>query len=296
MRHSRLWCIAAAAMLVILPPAVAQKPPEPPAGTKVQRDLEYVKDGHERQKLDLYLPEKADGPQPVIVWVHGGGWHGGSKERTPALPFLTQGYAVASVNYRLSQHAVFPAQIEDCKTAIRWLRANAKQYNLDPTRFAAWGGSAGGHLVALLGTTTHVKELEGQGNLDQPSRVQAVIDWFGPTDFVGFGGAVVSDEKGPVALLLGGSIKDNKEKAALASPVTHVTREAAPFLIMHGDKDPLVPLSQSTILLEALKKAGVEATLRTLEGATHGGPAFTNDESRKLVADFLDKHVKTAKK
>jgi acetyl esterase/lipase len=274
------------------PPA---RPPEPPPGVKALRDLAYVSDGHERQKLDLYLPEKADGPLPIIVWIHGGAWRAGSKERTPALLFTTRGYAVASINYRLSQHAVFPAQIEDCKTAIRWLRAHAKQYNLDPEHVGVWGGSAGGHLVALLGTTNHIKDLDGKGNLDQSSRVQAVVDWYGPSDFLHFRGAG-SDPKGPVSQLLGGTLQDNKEKAVLASPVTHVTKEAAPFLIMHGDKDEAVPFSQSEILTEALKKAGVEVTLKKLEGAGHGGPAFTNEESRKLIADFFDKHLEAKKK
>src|SRR3954465_965676 len=172
--------------------AEAQRPQaKPPEGTKVHRDLEYVRGGHERQRLDLYVPEKADGPLPVIVWVHGGAWLGGSKEGGgPALPFVRRGYAVASVNYRLSQHARFPAQIEDCKAAIRWLRANAKTYKLDPDRFGAWGASAGVHLVALLGTSGDVKDLGGDGGTTgQSSRVQAVVDWFGPTDVTKMGGS-----------------------------------------------------------------------------------------------------------
>src|SRR4029077_7199543 len=127
-------------------------------------------------KLDLYLPKSADGPLPLVVWVHGGAWRAGSKEQTPALFLLTRGYAVASINYRLSQHARFPAQIEDCKAAIRWLRAHAEEYNLAPDHFGAWGASAGGPLVALLGTSGDVKELEGhEGPPDESSRVQAVV-------------------------------------------------------------------------------------------------------------------------
>jgi alpha/beta hydrolase fold len=137
-------------VLLGLAPAVSAQQPSPklPEGTKVFRNLEYVQGGHERQKLDLYVPEKADGPLPVIVWVHGGGWMGGSKEGGgPTLPFVGKGYAVAAINYRLSQHAPFPAQIEDCKAAIRWLRANAKPYNLAPEHIGVWGASADGHLV-----------------------------------------------------------------------------------------------------------------------------------------------------
>src|SRR5262249_24089734 len=141
------------------------------------------KDGHERQKLDLYLPDKADGPLPVVVWVHGGAWRQGSKNGCPGVYLAARGFAVASVGCRLSHDAVFPAQIEDCKAAVRWLRANAKKYTLDPDHVGAWGASAGGHLVALLGTTGGMKDLEGKdGDLDQSSKVQCVVDWFGPTD------------------------------------------------------------------------------------------------------------------
>jgi acetyl esterase/lipase len=294
MPHHRPWPYALAAVLACagLLPAQPAKPAEPPPGVKVLRDLEYVKDGHERQKLDLLLPEKADGPLPLVVWIHGGGWKQGSKDGGPARVFATKGYAVACVNYRLSQHAGFPAQIEDCKAAVRWLRGHAKDYNLDPDRFAAWGASAGGHLVALLGTSGGVKELEGKdGDLDQSSRVQAVIDWFGPSDFLSFG-EKSDDAKSAISQLLGGPPKDNKDKAALASPVTHVTKDAPPFLIMHGDKDNTVPYAQSEELAEALKKAGVDVTLKKVEGAGHGGPDFLNEENRKLIEEFLDKHLK----
>ena len=159
-----------------------------PEGVQAHRDLAYVADGHERHKLDLFVPEKADGPLPLIIWVHGGGWQNGSKDGCPPLRggYAGRGYAVASINYRLSQHAPFPAQIEDCKAATRWLRAHAREYNLDPNRFGVWGSSAGGHLVALLGTSGDVKAFEVGANLDQSSRVQAVCDYYGPTDFIAF--------------------------------------------------------------------------------------------------------------
>ena len=274
--------------------AQAQRPQvRLPEGAKAHRDLEYVKGGHERQRLDLYFPEQADGPLPVIVWVHGGAWLGGSKEGGgPALPFVRKGYAVASINYRLSQHARFPAQIEDCKAAIRWLRANAKQYNLDPDRFGAWGSSAGGHLVALLGTSGDVKDLEGsEGTQGQSSRVQAVVDWFGPTDVTRMGGSHDGPDS-PEAKLLGGPVQENKEKAARANPITYVSKDDPPFLIMHGDKDPTVPFSQSELLLEALNKAGVDATFVPVKGARHGGREFSSEENRKLVEEFFDKHLK----
>jgi hypothetical protein len=169
--------------------AHAQIPRPPlPAGTVAHRDLTYVENGHERHKLDLFVPEKADAPLPLIIWVHGGGWQNGSKDGGPPLRngYTERGYAVASINYRLSGHATFPAQIEDCKAAIRWLRAHAAEYRLDARRFGVWGSSAGGHLVALLGTSGEVKEFDVGAHLDQSSRVQAVCDYYGPMDFTVF--------------------------------------------------------------------------------------------------------------
>ena len=266
-----------------------------PAGVRVERNLEYVAGGHDRNKLDLYLPAKDDGPRPLIVWIHGGAWLGGSKEVCPAVPFVQQGYAVASINYRLSQHAVFPAQIEDCKAAIRWLRAHAKEFHLDPDRIGVWGGSAGGHLVALLGTAGDVKDLEGKGgNLDQSSRVQCVVDFFGPTDFLQMRGQH-DNPKAPEALLIGGPVQENRQKAARANPITYVTRDDPPFLIMHGEADRTVPVNQSELLDAALKKAGVESTFIRIPGAGHGGPGFQTPENRKRIAEFFDKHLKPAK-
>jgi acetyl esterase/lipase len=241
--------------------------------------------------LDLYLPEKPKGRLPVVVWIHGGAWREGSKESCPAVPLAAKGYAVASINYRFSQHAVFPAQIEDCKAAIRWLRANAKKYQLDPDHIGVWGASAGGHLVALLGTTAGVKDFEGKGgNLDQSSRVQCVVDWFGPTELMTMGKQ--ADKPGtPVAGLIGGPVQENKEKARVASPVTYVSKDSAPFLIMHGDRDNVVPLQQSELLARLLKKAGVEVQLQVVKGNGHGGPGFTTPESHKLIEDFFAKHL-----
>ncbi|MCE5326649.1 MAG: alpha/beta hydrolase [Planctomycetaceae bacterium] len=274
-------------------PATASAPASAPARGGVRRDVEYARVGNKRLLLDLYLPARTDKPVPVIVWIHGGGWQQGSKTRTPAAAVPAMGYAGVSINYRLSQEAVFPAQIHDCKAAIRWVRAHAKEYNFDADRIGVWGASAGGHLVALLGTGGGVKELEGDvgGNKEYSSRVQAVCDWFGPTDFVPMAllpGRVVT----PVTALLGGPVKDNLDKARLASPVTHATKDDPPFLIMHGDKDTMVHASQSRRLHDVLQKAGVDSTLKILEGAGHGGPAFTSPETNKLIREFFDKHLK----
>ena len=265
------------------------KPVVAPEGVQVLRDLEYVPSGHERNRLDLYLPEKATRPLPVIVYVHGGGWTRGDKTNGPAFPFAAKGYVVASINHRFSQHAVFPAQIHDCKAAIRWLRANASKYGLDPDHVGVWGSSSGGHLVALLGTTAGVKELEGPGgNAEQSSRVQAVVDWYGPTDFLTVGA------KDTRTNLLGGDPQENKDKAVKASPMTYVSKDAAPFLIMHGDKDSTVPISQSGTFAQALQQAGAEATFVIVKGAGHGGPLFTSSENLKLIEDFFSKHLTTS--
>jgi acetyl esterase/lipase len=254
---------------------------------RIERDLLYARGGAKALLLDLYLPQTADHPCPVVVWVHGGAFREGSKEDCPATWLAPRGYAVASINYRLSQHALFPAQIEDCKAAIRWLRANATKYRLDPKHIGVWGASAGGHLVALLGVTAGMKDFDGTGgNLDQSSRVQAVVDWCGPADFPTIGDHT-NAAVGPVAGLIGGPISENMEKARQASPVTYVGKDAAPFLIMHGDQDNVVPLAQSEALAEALKKAGVEVTLQVVKGTGHGGPGFTSPENRKLIEDFF---------
>lgn len=272
-------------------------PALPGAGPKSLRDLPYVTNGHERQKLDLFLPAGAGEPRPLVVWIHGGGWEGGNKDNCPALGLLARGFAVASLNYRLSQHAPFPAQIEDCKAAVRWLRAHAAEYGIDPERIGTWGASAGGHLVALLGTTGHVRDFDRGENLDQSSRVQCVLDWFGPTDFLHWGeGSLVSvvDPKSPIVKLFGGPIRGREPLARSASPVTFVQKDAAPFLIMHGDKDALVPLQQSQELQGALQGAGVESNLEVLAGAGHGGGAFLSPDKTKLMTGFFERHLTKA--
>jgi acetyl esterase/lipase len=293
--------LAALLGLTAVPGARSQTPgPKLPEGTREFRDLRYGPHA-ERNTLDLFVP-KSDAPLPLIVWVHGGAWQGGSKSgNNPALAYLSRGYAVAAINYRLSQHATFPAQIHDCKAAVRLLRANAKKYNLTPDAFGVWGASAGGHLVALLGTGGDVKELEGDvgEHTGVSSRVQAVCDFFGPTDLTRM--AAQTTVKGPIdhdspnapeAKLIGGPVQENKEKAARANPITYVSKDDPPFLIVHGDKDPLVPLGQSEILLDALKKAGVEAELVIIKDGGHGGAGFNTRENQDRIAAFFDKHLR----
>jgi len=281
--------------------AFAQQPPAPqlPEGTVVHRDLAYVtKNAHERHVLDLYLPAEGDN-LPLIIWIHGGGWQNGSKDRPTGLQFLRDGYAIASINYRLSGHAVFPAQIEDCKAAVRWLRANARKYRIDPNRFGVWGASAGGHLVAMLGTTGGVKEFDVGENLQVSSRVQAVCDFYGPTDFLQMdahrvpGAKLAHDSPGsPEAKLVGGPIQENKEKVARANPITYVGKDAPPFLIVHGDADPLVPHHQSELLRDALERAGVPVSLYTVKGGGHGQGFQQDTNLMPAVRAFFAKTLK----
>jgi acetyl esterase/lipase len=290
--------------VLIACPAAAQEPkaqqPALPEGVKVERDLTYGTH-KERNTLDLYLPAEDKAPRPLVIWIHGGAWRGGSKDGgpRPAIQLLRHGYAVASINYRLSQHAPFPAQIDDCKAAVRFLRANASKYGLDPDHFGVWGGSAGGHLVALLGTSGDVKDLEGDGsNPGVSSRVQAVCDFFGPANFLtiaaqsGPGSTIQHDAPdSPESLLLGGPILDRKDAARRASPVTYITKDDPPFLIVHGDKDNVVPVGQSKELHAALQKAGVDSTLMIIPGAGHS-PEILTPEVIHAVAAFFDKHLK----
>jgi acetyl esterase/lipase len=281
------------------PPPAGQPPARVPAGVQAHRDLVYVVNGHERHKLDLYVPDKAKEPLPLIIWIHGGGWQNGSKDGCPPLRagYTERGYAVASINYRLSGHATFPAQIEDCKAAIRWLRAHAKEYQLDPQRFGVWGSSAGGHLAALVGTSGGVKEFEVGAHRDQSSRVQAVCDYYGPTDFMVCVTTPGYERRAGIdsaeARLLGGAVMDNQEKAARVNPITYVTQDDPPFLIMHGDQDTVVPLNQSQLLFEALKKAGVNVRFHTIKGAGHGGPGFAGPEIDSMVNAFFEAYLKS---
>jgi acetyl esterase/lipase len=270
-------------------PPTPAAPPSLPEGARTLLNIPYVANAGERQKLDLYLPAKGTN-WPLVVWVHGGGWMEGSKEKPPGLGFLRHGFALASINYRLSQDAIFPAQLIDCKSAIRWLRAHAPENGIDPNHIGVWGASAGGHLVALLGTTGDVKDFDKGDNSGVSSSVQAVCDWCGPTDFTKDLEADTPDS--PIVRLLGGSIAKNLDKAQLANPIHYVTKDAPPFLIMHGDKDPVVPLEQSQMLADALQKAGVHVKLHVLPGAGHGGPEFQTQEERERLFLFFLKNLK----
>lgn len=262
------------------------------------------------QQLDLYWPAAGDGPFPLIIAMHGGAFMGGDKrdeQLTPMLAGLERGYAVASINYRMSGEAHFPALIHDAKAAIRWLRAHSVEHGLDASRFAAWGGSAGGYLALTAGLTTGRPELEDLtlGAPTESCAVQAVVDWFGPTDFLKMdaqlaesglaprAGEAHGEPDSPESLLLGRTITAAPELVRAANPESYVHPAAPPCLIQHGLSDPVVPYQQSTGIAALLSAVlGSErVTLDLLPGAGHADQAFLAPANLQRVFAFLDRHL-----
>lgn len=294
MRFRRLAFLAA---LALAAPGAAQ-----PAAFTVHRDLEYARPQGLPQRLDLYVPDGA-GPWPLLVWVHGGGWSGGDKALNPAGAQVRQasrGYVVASVNYRLSGVATHPAQVHDVKAAIRWLRGHAAAYGIDPARVGIWGSSAGGHLAALVGTSGGAEALEGPDNPGFSSTVSAVVDWYGPSDFPNMQAQGLpcsgdhSNASSPEGRMLGCAVAACPETAREASPISWVSAEDPPFLLVHGTADCVVPPLQSLTLHDALLAAGVDSTLAMIEGGGHGGPQWTDAARLPALEAFLDGRVRDA--
>lgn len=261
----------------------------PLAEVELMEGVEYGTGGGRPLKLDIIRPkEPSGGPLPVILYVHGGGWkmYDRAQFREYLYFFARRGYFCASMDYRLSQEAKFPAQIEDCKCAVRFLRAHAREYGIDPDHIGAWGASAGGQLVSLLGTTAGMKELEGQGGWPEfSSRVQAVCDFYSPTDMT------LPRERNQqnVDDLFGGPVREHLEMARLASPILHVSKDSAPFLILHSDGDPVVPLSHSQALADKLRETGVEVHLEVVKDKYHGS---AYEIYHPQIRAFFDKHLK----
>ena len=237
----------------------------------MQIDLTYctTSDGV-KLTMDLYQPKKMTGPAPVVLYVHGGGWTGGDKSDGAGLLFkeelVRRGYVMAAINYRLAPKYAFPAQIEDVKCAVRHLRANAAKYNLDPERIGAIGGSAGGHLVSLLGTSDNAAGWDSGEYSDQSSRVQAVVDMFGPSDLK----VMMAGSSRRYGLMIFEASSLDDPLLQTYSPMTYITPDDPPFLILHGDRDEMVPLEQSQILYDKLKAAGVPVELVVVKNAGHG--------------------------
>ncbi|MGE5402851.1 MAG: alpha/beta hydrolase fold domain-containing protein [Ignavibacteriales bacterium] len=293
-----VFCLALTEISVVM----AQKPSF--------ANIEYARVKGKSLKLDLYLPKNTPDKLPLIVWIHGGGWKGGDKSSANVTVnlMLPKGYAVAGINYRLSQDSIFPAQLNDCKAAIRWLRANAAKYNIDPDRIGVWGSSAGGHLAALLGTTGDIMtstsgnltmNIEGYvgGYFEYSSRVQAVCDMYGPTDFLKLDGYHLAPNSSE-SLLMGGALRTRPDRCWLANPITYISKDDPPFLIIHGTSDPIVPVNQSEMLNKALLaayyKQKKEVVYYPIKDAIHGGPAFLKDAVLKMVASFFDRNLKNA--
>lgn len=273
-----------------------------PEGVRLEKDLPYAGTRNPRQTLDLLLPKSATGagkPLPVVVYIHGGAFRSGNKTMGygPLGPLVGSGeYAGATINYRLSGEATWPAQIHDVKAAIRWIRANAAKYGLDPDRIAVMGPSAGGHLAAMLGTSGGVAELEGRigPNTGTSSRVRCVVDLFGPSEFLAMNDHHSRIDhnapESPESLLIGGALPQHKEAARAASPISYVSRDDPPFLIIHGTDDPLVPLNQSERLADALKAAGVPCAFYRVLGGGHGH--FRRPEVERRIKQFLDRQLR----
>ena len=263
----------------------------------------YTKGDNPRQRLHLILPTSAtNAPLPVLVHIHGGGWKSGEKADSmkEILPFLQFGhYAGVCVGYRLSTEAQWPAQIHDCKAAIRWIKANASTYNLDSTRIGVWGEPAGGHLAAMIGTSAGVPDMDGSLGpyTNFSTTVRCVVDNYGPTDLIALSeiphpitGEDRNSATSSIGLLLGGPVDENLPAAAAASPINYVSGDAPPFLILHGTRDPIVPYSQSQLLHDALKAENVNSTMITVLNGKHG-PGF-GPEARKNIRRFFDHRLR----
>jgi acetyl esterase/lipase len=262
----------------------------------VKKDISYVSNPHPRQTFDLYLPnDNVEGPATLVVWIHGGAWMLSNKDWNNVKYLVKHGYALASVDYRLSGDAKFPAQIQDCNAALNFLLTNAASYGIDPNRFVVGGASAGGHLALLLGLARNEKAFDA----DPSVKPFAILDFFGPTDLTsildeteGHGHEVQVDA---VQRLLGGPLIDHRDMARVASPIRYVNPKNPPVLILHGDKDDLVPYAQSQQLQSRLDQLGVRNELVTVRGAGHDGPMFETPEIQDSVISFLRESARGGK-
>ena len=285
---------AAVALLVLTLCATAQQPAT--SYDKVSDIIYAVVDDRELG-LDIYMPRGVEDPQ-LLVWIHGGRWLYRTKEDINTLALVEEGFAIASIDFRLSVDEPFPAQIHDIKAAIRFLRANAETYGYEATRIGVHGRSSGGHLTSLVGVTNGVKELEGElgDHLDVSSDVQVAVSYFGASNLT-----TILDQSTPfgvmlrgpaLALLLGGPMEATAELAELASPVFHVDAQDPPLLLLHGDQDPQMPINQAHELHGVYKEHELPVHLEVIHGAKHGTPEFFDAKRTELVAEFLKEHLR----
>jgi acetyl esterase/lipase len=285
--------LAVLATVVVANATVAQKP-EVPESVIFEPDVEYANPDGQHLQLDLARPKSGEGPFPAVVCIHGGGFRAGSRKGYDALclKLAARGYVAVTVSYRLAPKYQFPAAVHDTKAAVRWLRANAAKYHIDPERIGVTGGSAGGHLAQFLGVTAGVKRFEGDsGNPDQSSAVRCVVNVYGPSDFTkSYGKSVDAAEVLP--LFLGGNLEQARRRHIEASPLYWVTPDAAPTLCIHGTDDKYVAHEQAVWLVEKLKASAVEAELLTLEGAGHGFKGKDAERADQALFEFFNRHLK----
>ena len=277
-------------LLAVAPLRAAE--PMVPDDVVFERGVEFSNAADQHLQLDLARPKNGDGPFPAIVCIHGGGFRAGTRDGYDRLcvTLAQHGYVAVTITYRLSPAAQFPAAVQDCKAAVRWLRANAAKYRVDPARIGATGGSAGGHLALFLGVTAGAKEFEGEGNLDQSSAVSCVVSYSGPSDFTkSYGKSVDAAEVLP--LFFGGDLSTKRREHIVGSPLYWVTPSAAPTLVVHGTDDKYVAYEQAGWMVEKLKASAVEAELLTLEGAGHGFKGADMEKAEKALLDFFKKHL-----
>lgn len=272
--------------------------PPIPEGIAVEHDVVIGKGGDRDLHAEIAYPKESSKPLPAVIYIHGGGWIGGSHKNSPIIQLAKEGYFAASIEYRLSNVAKWPAQIQDCKLGVRWLRANAAKYNIDPNRIGVWGASAGGHLVTCLGTMADVKEYEGDGGYrGVSSAVQVVVDFYGPTDFI-TPNIYTKQALDLTTGLFGVPREQNLDLWKSGSPIFYVKAGDPPMFLVHGDSDTLVPLAQSTTFDEALTKAGVPHEVLVVKNGEHSfrpKPGTVIDPSRadidKAVLAFLAKYL-----
>jgi acetyl esterase/lipase len=268
-----------------------------PQGTILHGNVRYNNDTLPKHLLDIYLPAKATGKLPLVIFIHGGGWLSNDKYadmgymKKTVVEIISSGFALASIDYRFSTQAVFPAQIQDCNRAISFLYDNADKYGFDKNRFAVMGFSAGGHLASMVGLSKNNDVstffMPGSG---KSFSFKAVVDFYGPAELIMFPGA--GDEKSPESILIGAAPLDRPDLAKAASPVTYVDKDDPPFLIIHGEKDELVSPNQSRLLSAWLNVAGVQNELFIVKDAPHFGAMFDSDEVRNKVVNFLRMQLK----
>ena len=278
----------------LLPIVAAQTPPVVPDDVKFEAGIEYANPDDQHLMLNIARPKTGDGPFPAIVCIHGGGFRAGKREGYDGLiiRLAQKGYVAMTVSYRLAPKYQFPAAVHDTKAAVRWARANAAKYQIDPTRIGTTGGSAGGHLAQFLALTAGVAEFEGNGgNAKESSAVACVVNVYGPSDFTkSYGKSVDAAEVLP--LFLGGNLETARKQHLKASPLYWVTPNAAPTLCIHGTEDKYVAHEQAVWLVDKLKACGADAELLTLEGAGHGFKGKDAETSDAALFAYFAKMLK----